>query len=131
MSQSDPIADMLTRIRNAHGAGHEVVTMPCSKAKTEIARLLKKEGYVSDYVVEGEGRRTLRIYLKYDAEHMPVIRGLQRLSRPGLRRYSGAADMPRKLGGLGVTVISTSQGIMSGKEAKERNIGGEVLCTVW
>ena len=131
MSQSDPIADMLTRIRNAQGAEQEVVTMPSSKMKAEIARLLKKEGFVSDFAVEGDKRRTLRIYLKYDVDHVPVIRGLRRLSRPGLRRYSGAVEMPRVLGGLGVTIISTSEGIMSGKEAKKRNIGGEILCSVW
>ncbi|MBM4143095.1 MAG: 30S ribosomal protein S8 [Lentisphaerae bacterium] len=131
MSLVDPISDMLTRIRNAQSAGHEMVDVPCSRMKTEITRLLKREGYVSDYVVEGENRRKLRVYLKYDASRAPVIRGLRRASRPGRRLYTAARDVPRVLGGMGTVILSTSQGVMTGKEAKQRNLGGEILCTVW
>jgi small subunit ribosomal protein S8 len=122
---------MLTRIRNAYGAGHEVVDMPHSRLKGEIARILKKEGFITDYVVEGGGRKNLRLYLKYAAEHEPVIRGVKRESRPGLRRYVNAADVPRVLGGLGVAILSTSSGVMTDKDAREKHVGGEHLCSVW
>ena len=131
MSFSDPIADMLTRVRNAHMAQHEVATMPHSKIKSEIARVLKKEGYISDYVVEGGTKKTLRLYLKYTTDHSPVIQGLERVSKSGLRKYVAADALPRVLGGLGVAILSTSSGVMTATEARKKNIGGEVLCTVW
>lgn len=131
MSLSDPIADMLTRIRNAHMGGHEVVEMPHSRLKTEITRVLKREGYVTDYVVEGGVRKVLRLYLKYTDDHDPAIRGLQRESKPGLRRYVSTAEVKPVLGGLGVSILSTSAGVMSDREARKKHVGGEVLCSVW
>ena len=131
MSQSDPIADMLTCIRNAQAVGHELVEVPFSKLKGEIARVLKKQGYVVDYVVEGGVKKALRVYLKYTTDNAPVIQGIKRVSRPGLRQYAGSAEIPRVLGGLGTAIISTSAGIMSGKEARSQRRGGEVLCFVW
>ncbi len=131
MSWSDPIADMLTRVRNAQSAGIEIVEMPASRMKADIAQVLKDEGYVSDFEVEGEARKLLRIALKYNADEKPVIRGIRRESKPGLRRFCGWKDVPRVLGGLGVAVISTSSGVMSGVEARRRKLGGEVICSVW
>ena len=131
MSWSDPIADMLTRIRNGQAAGHEIVEMPASNLKAAIAKVLKDEGYVEDYEVEGDAKRVLRVALKYNAEGKPVIRGLRRETSPGLRRFCGWKDIPRVLGGLGVAVISTSGGVMSGLEARRRQLGGEIVCTVW
>ena len=131
MSWSDPIADMLTRIRNGQAAGHEIVEMPASNLKAAIAKVLKDEGYVEDYEVEGDAKRVLRVALKYNAEGKPVIRGLRRESSPGLRRFCGWKDIPRVLGGLGTSVLSTSQGIMSGREARRRKVGGELLCSIW
>lgn len=131
MSLSDPISDMLTRIRNAHGANLEIVEMPHSKMKAEIARLLKKEGFVKDYVVEGGTKKTLRVYLKYFGDRQAAIKGLRRESRPGLRRFVKAEEIPMVLGGLGITIMSTSSGLMTGKEARHKNMGGEVVCSVW
>jgi len=131
MSWSDPIADMLTRIRNAQAAGHPLVEMPGSRMKAEIARILKAEGYVHDYELVGDVKKTLRIALKYTDDSAPVIRGLSRESKPGLRRYCGWQQVPRVLGGLGLSVISTSQGIMSGREARRRKLGGEYVCSIW
>ncbi len=131
MSWSDPIADMLTRIRNGQSAGQDVIEMPSSNLKTAIVKVLKEEGYIADYEVEGEVKKTLRIELKYNAEHKPVIRGIQRKSSPGLREYCGWKEIPRVLGGLGTAVVSTSAGVMSGGEARRRHLGGEVLCTIW
>ena len=131
MSWSDPIADMLTRIRNGQAAGHEIVEMPASNLKAAIAKVLKDEGYVEDYEVEGDAKRVLRVALKYNAEGKPVIRGIRRESAPGLRRFCGWKKIPRVLGGLGVAVISTSGGVMSGLEARRRKLGGEIVCTVW
>ena len=131
MSWSDPIADMLTRIRNGQAAGHEIVEMPASNLKAAIAKVLKDEGYVEDYEVEGDAKRVLRVALKYNAEGKPVIRGLRRESSPGLSRFCGWKDIQRVLGGLGVAVISTSGGVMSGLEARRRKLGGEIVCTVW
>ncbi len=131
MSLSDPIADMLTRIRNAHMAGHEVVEVPHSKLKGEITRVLKREGYINDYVVEGGVKKTLRLYLKYTGENEPAIRGLQRESKLGLRSYVAADEVPQILGGLGIAILSTSSGIMTGREAREKHVGGEVLCSIW
>jgi len=131
MSLSDPIADMVVRISNAHGAGLDVVEMPFSRLKGEITRLLKREGYVTDFVVEGDVKKTMRIYLKYDLDRTPAIRGIKRVSTPGLRSYVGADAVPKVLGGLGITILSTSSGVVTGKEAREKNIGGEVMCSVW
>ncbi len=132
MSWSDPIADMLCRIRNAQKAGLEDVSMPASKLKAEVARIMKDEGFILGYKVEGDSKKSLVIELKYsDADATPAIRGLRRESKPGLRRFCGWKDIPRVLGGLGVSVVSTSQGVMSGREARRRKIGGELLCSIW
>ncbi|MFO7870297.1 MAG: 30S ribosomal protein S8 [Kiritimatiellia bacterium] len=131
MSVSDPIADMLTRVRNAHMAGLDSAEMPHSKLKEEIAKVLKKEGYISDYVAEEAPRKTLRIHLKYVGDREPAIRKLRMVSRQGLRRYAGHGDMPRVLGGLGISIVTTSEGVMTGKEARKRRAGGEILCEVW
>ncbi|HEX7091080.1 MAG TPA: 30S ribosomal protein S8 [Longimicrobiales bacterium] len=128
---TDPIADMLTRIRNAGQARHRRVDMPVSKLKTEIARILKENHLIHDYKVLDDGRHgVLRIYLKYYQDR-PVIRHLERFSRPGLRQYRGARELPRVRGGLGLAIVSTSQGVMSDREARARNVGGEVLALVW
>ena len=132
MSCSDPIADMLTRIRNACKAGLPAVEMGHSRLKAEIARLLKKEGYVADVADATEdGKKILRVVLKYDYNEKPIIQQLQRVSKPGLRRYVAAAAIPRVRGGLGTAVLSTSRGIMSDREARAAHVGGEVLCQVW
>ncbi len=132
MSWSDPIADMLTRIRNAQRAGLEDVSMPSSRLKAEVARIFKAEGYILDFKVEGDVKKSLVLELKYsDEDSTPAIRGLRRESKPGLRRFCGWKDIPRVLGGLGTSVLSTSQGVMSGREARRRKIGGELLCSIW
>lgn len=131
MSWSDPIADMLTRVRNAQSAGIEIVEMPSSRMKSAVAKVLKEEGYVYDFEVEGDRKKVLRIALKYNTEAQPVIRGIRRESKPGLRKFCGWKDVPRVLGGLGVAVISTSSGVMSGVEARRRKLGGEIICSIW
>ena len=134
MSVNDPIGDMLTRIRNALMARHETVMMPSSKLKVEIARVLKEQGLIRDYeVVRGHPSPVLRIHLAYKdpRRREPVIRGLKRVSKPGLRVYVGKDRIPRPYGRLGVVILSTSQGVMTGQEARQRGIGGEVLCMVW
>lgn len=132
MSMTDPVADMLTRIRNGIQARHERVEIPASKLKVEIARILKDEGFISNYkVAEGEVQAVLRVYLKYADDGEPVIHGIERLSRPGRRVYRGKKEIPRVLGGLGLSIISTSRGVMSGHQAAQRGVGGEVLCQVW
>ena len=129
---TDPVADMLTRIRNANQALHERVTMPTSKLKEEIARILAAEGYIDGYEVVGTGaRRTLSVTLRYAANRKRVIEGLRRVSSPGRRVYLGAGELPRVLGGLGVAVVSTSQGLLPDREARQRKLGGEILCEVW
>ncbi|MCL1856185.1 MAG: 30S ribosomal protein S8 [Kiritimatiellaeota bacterium] len=128
---NDPIADMLTRIRNAQMAKLEIVEMPGSRVKHEIARILKDEGFISEYETEGAPKQVLGIALKYTDDGAGVIRGLRRESTPGLRKFCGCDDIPRVLGGLGVAILSTSQGVMSGREARRRKIGGELMCTVW
>jgi small subunit ribosomal protein S8 len=131
---TDPIADLLTRIRNAIMAGHKVVEAPASNLKREIARILFEKGYILSYkVVEGENPQgTLKIALKYNAKtKRPAIKEIQRISRPGLRQYTGFDDMPRVLNGLGIAIISTSKGLMTDKEAKREKLGGEVLCYVY
>ena len=132
MSCSDPIADMLTRIRNACKAGLPAVEMGHSRLKAEIARLLKKEGYVADVAEATEdGKKILRVVLKYDYNEQPIIQQLQRVSKPGLRRYVAATAIPRVRGGLGTAVLSTSRGLMTDREARAAHVGGEVLCQVW
>jgi small subunit ribosomal protein S8 len=134
MTMTDPIADMLTRIRNANVAMHDDVRMPSSKQKLALATLLRNEGYIEDFKVEdstsGPGQ-TLTITMKYSPERQRVISGLRRVSKPGLRVYTKAERVPRVLGGLGVAVLSTSQGLMTDREARKRRVGGEVLCYVW
>ena len=127
---NDPISDMLTRIRNANRALLPTVECPHSKAKESIAGILKSEGYIADYAVEKSPRRTLKMRLKYQGKRS-VIEGLQRVSSPGLRRYVGATEIPRVRGGLGVAVVSTSEGLMTGFQARKKNIGGELICYVW
>jgi small subunit ribosomal protein S8 len=129
---TDPIADMLTRIRNAVVAGHEVVQIPASKMKIAIANVLKKEGFISDFEVVPEGvKRSIRVDLAYSQKKEPIISGLRRVSKPGLRVYVQKREIPRVYGGLGIAVLSTPQGIMTGQEAWRRQVGGEVLCYVW
>ncbi|HXI12984.1 MAG TPA: 30S ribosomal protein S8 [Thermoanaerobaculia bacterium] len=132
MSMTDPIADMLTRIRNGIQARHERVELPASKLKVEIARILKDEGFISTFkLVEGKYQQTLRISLKYAADGESVIHGIERISRPGRRVYRNKAEIPRVLDGLGLAIVSTSKGILSGNEAARSGVGGEVLCQVW
>ena len=133
MTMTDPIADMLARIRNASSATHDDVLVPASKIKENIARILVEEGYVDRYeLVNGDGGHpALRIELRYSTERDPAISGLRRISKPGRRVYRGATDLPRVLGGLGVAIISTSQGVMTDREARRARVGGEVLAYVW
>jgi len=134
MTMTDPIADMLTRIRNANVAMHDSVRMPSSKLKESLAQVLAKEGYIDGFeVIENPGRpgRTLEIKMKYTKDRARTISGVRRVSKPGLRVYSAADKLPRVLGGLGVAVLSTSQGLMTDREARKRRVGGEILCYVW
>lgn len=132
MSVNDPVSDMLTRLRNAARAGLPDVAIPHSRLKAEIARLLQSEGFVGEVGVETEGiRKSLRIKLRYARGDRSILRGLRRVSKPGLRRYVPAKELPRPLGGLGLAVISTSRGIMSDRQARQAKVGGEVLCYVW
>jgi len=137
MSVSDPIADMLTRIRNAAMAGHVMTAMPSSKMKAAIAKILKDEGFIEDYeVVDGDrsGQKVLRMRLKYVGERRnrrPVLTGLERVSRPGRRIYTGKKDIPWVLSGMGVAIISTPQGMMTGQKARKMGVGGEIVCKVW
>ena len=131
MAFTDPIADMFTRIRNAVGAKLVCVVVPSSKEKVEIAKILKQEGYITDYVVDGDLKKNIVITLKYGAHGEKVISGIKRISKPGLRVYAQAAKMPRVLNGLGIAIVSTSKGIMTGKEAKAQKVGGEVIAYVW
>ena len=129
---TDPVADMLTRIRNANTALHPLVTMPSSKLKEQIATILVSEGYVESFDVETDGaHRTLGLTLRYSKDRDRVIKGLRRVSKPGRRVYAGASDLPRVNGGLGVVVVSTSQGLLPDREARRRRLGGEILCEVW
>ena len=129
---TDPIADMLTRIRNAVAVGHDDVTMPSSKMKEEVARILTEEGYVDRYDVAQAGPgKALTLQLRYIERHRPVIQGLRRISKPGHRVYRGAGELPRVQGGLGVAVVSTSQGLLPDREARRRRLGGEIVCEVW
>ena len=131
--QTDPIADLLTRVRNAAQAKHARVDMPLSKLKTEVARILKEEGYISTYKVvdDGKSRKQLRIFLKYTPHKRSIITGLRRVSRPGNRVYVGASEIRPVMGGLGVSILTTPQGLMSGRAARRARVGGELLCEVW
>lgn len=132
MQITDPIADMLTRIRNAANAGHEKVDIPASKMKKSIAEILLKEGYIKDYKLsEGGVQGVITIYLKYLPGKEKAIQGLQRVSKPGLRVYAGAGEIPYVLKGLGIAIVSTSKGVMTDKEARKLNVGGEVLAFIW
>jgi small subunit ribosomal protein S8 len=129
---TDPIADMLTRIRNAVAVGHERVAMPASKQKVNIARILVDEGFIDRFELSENGHRSeLELVLRYAERRRPVILGLKRVSRPGHRVYAGADELPRVQGGLGVAVVSTSQGLMPDREARKRRLGGEIVCEVW
>ena len=129
---TDPIADMLTRIRNANMVSHPEVEMPSSKLKVELAKVLKEEGYITDYYEKEIGKfKVLVITLKYDETNKPVISNLKRISKTGLRVYSKAKDLPQVFGGLGIAIISTSKGLMTDRKARKENLGGEVLCYVW
>jgi small subunit ribosomal protein S8 len=129
---TDPIADMLTRIRNALMSRHDFTDVPASKIKISLAETLKKEGFVRDYEVrQDEVRRTIRVHLAYTDKREPTITGIQRISKPGLRVFVQRRDAPRVYGGLGIAIISTSQGLLTGGEARKRGLGGEVICHVW
>jgi small subunit ribosomal protein S8 len=132
MPVNDPVGDMLTRIRNASRARHDKVVIPSSKLKIEIARVLKSEGFIADYVEHTEGPQgEITVQLKYGPDKSPVIVGIRRISRPGLRRYVPVRDIPRVLGGLGTSILSTSKGILADGEARKQNVGGELICTVY
>jgi small subunit ribosomal protein S8 len=131
---TDPIADMLTRLRNANTAFHDEVLMPSSKQKEALARILEREGYITGFEVDTDASRPgrqLKIVLKYTPDRKRTISGLRRVSKPGLRVYSGADGVPRVLGGMGISILSTNQGLMTDREARKRRVGGEVLCQVW
>ena len=129
---TDPIADMLTRVRNANAAGHEKVDIPSSWLKVEIARILKEEGFIKGYkAIDQDKQGILRIYLKYGSDNERVLRGITRTSKPGLRVYARSSKIPRVLSGMGVAIISTSKGVMTDREARNQGVGGEVLCHVW
>ena len=132
MTTSDPIADMLTRVRNALTARHQKVDVPASKLKAEIARILREEGYIINYKLAEEGpSKVIKIYLKYTPGNQPAIAHIERISRPGCRVYVGSGEIPRVLGGLGINILTTPKGVMTGRTAKKEGIGGEVLCQVW
>jgi len=129
---TDPIADMLTRIRNAILARHDSVLVPASRMKLSIAKILKEEGFISDYeVLKGKPQRVIKIYLKYAEKKEPVLTGLKRVSKPGLRIYVQRAEIPRVYGGLGIAIVSTSKGVMTGHQAWRQKVGGELLCYIW
>lgn len=131
MIMTDPIADMLTRIRNGVQARHEIVEVPANKEKVEIAKILKNEGFITNYSVDGDVKKTISITLKYGPNNEKVINGLRRISKPGLRAYAKVDAIPRVLNGLGIAIISTSHGLMTDKEAKAKHVGGEVIAYVW
>ena len=132
MTISDPVADMLTRIRNAIMARHDSVLIPASRMKLGIARIIKDEGFISDYeVLRAKPHRAIKIYLRYDDKNQPILSGLERISKPGLRLHVQRKEIPRVYGGLGIAILSTSKGMMTGQQAWRRGIGGELLCYVW
>ena len=131
MTTSDPVADMLTRIRNAVMVRHDLVLLPASRMKLSIAKVLKEEGFISNYeVLRGKPQRVIKIYLKYSDKNQPILSGLERVSKPGLRVYVGRNEIPRVAGGLGIAIISTSKGVITGQQAWRQGIGGELLCYV-
>ncbi|OGV61595.1 MAG: 30S ribosomal protein S8 [Lentisphaerae bacterium RIFOXYC12_FULL_60_16] len=131
MSWSDPIADMLTRIRNGYGAKQATVAIPHSRIKAQILAILKREGYVEKVSVEAEGKRILRVALRYSVDGQPCVRGVQRTSKPGVRRYVVVDRIPKVLGGMGLAILNTSKGMLTDQEARQQNVGGEVICKVW
>ena len=132
MTTTDPIADMLTRIRNGLQARHPKVDVPASRLKAEIARILKEEGYIANFKVAEEGvKRVIKIYLKYATNTEPVISHIERVSRPGCRVYVGQSDIPRVLGGMGINILTTPKGVMTGRQARRQGLGGELLCEIW
>ena len=132
MSMTDPIADLLTRIRNGLSADHDSVAIPASRFKTEVARILSEQGYVEGYAVEpGTVGEVLRVHLKYTEDRAPVITGMERVSRPGRRTYVAAGEIPKVLGGMGTAIVSTSKGVMTGHDARRQGVGGEVVAYVW
>ncbi len=132
MSMTDPLADMLTRIRNACSAKHSRVDVPASKLKREVARVLAESRFIDNFAfIEDDKQGILRLYLRYDQNDNSIIRGLERISKPGLRQYAGKADVPRVLRGLGIAIVSTSKGVMTDKQARMNGVGGEILCSVW
>jgi len=132
MSVSDPIADMLTKVRNAAMARHEKVDIPASKLKLEIVKILKTEGFIKNFKkVNQEGSNCIRVFLKYDEKNTPVIHGLEKVSTPGRRVYAGYKELPRVYNGYGTIIVSTSMGVTTGKKAQEKQVGGELICTVW
>ncbi len=132
MTMTDPIADMLTRIRNANTVGHETVEIPASKMKKAIAEILKEEGYITDFdVIEDDKQGMIKVTMKYGANKEKVISGIKKISKPGLKVYAKAGEVPKVLGGLGIAIVSTSKGIVSDKEARKLGVGGEVICYVW
>ena len=132
MTMTDPIADMLTRIRNANTVGHETVEIPASKMKKALAEILKEEGYITDFdVIEDDKQGMIKVTMKYGANKEKVISGIKKISKPGLKVYAKAGEVPKVLGGLGIAIVSTSKGIVSDKEARNLGVGGEVICYVW
>ena len=132
MTMTDPIADMLTRIRNANTVGHATVDIPASKMKKAIAEILTEEGYINGFdVIENDAQGTIKVQMKYGANNEKVISGIKKISKPGLKVYAKANEIPKVLGGLGIAIISTSKGIISDKEARKLQVGGEVICYVW
>ncbi|HEV8523896.1 MAG TPA: 30S ribosomal protein S8 [Terriglobales bacterium] len=132
MSLTDPVADFLARIRNAIHARHQKMDVPASKLKLEIARILKEEGYISNFkAVEENGHKILRVYLKYGPDNQAAISNLARISRPGCRVYVGRSEIPRVLGGMGINILTTPRGVMTGRQARKEGVGGEILCEVW
>jgi small subunit ribosomal protein S8 len=129
---TDPIADFLTRIRNAMSVRHPRVDIPASKLKVELARILKEEGYVANYrVADDDGKRTIKVYLKYRPDRRPVMTKIERISRPGCRVYVAASEIPSVIGGMGINILTTSRGVMTGKQARTLGVGGEVLCSIY
>ena len=129
---TDPIADMLTRVRNALKARHSKVEVPASKTKTEMARILKEEGYINNYrVATDSSKKVIKIYLRYRSDSAPVISHLKRVSKPGRRVYVNSKSVPRVIGGMGINILTTSKGLMTGDKAREQNVGGEILCGIW
>ncbi|HZI65660.1 MAG TPA: 30S ribosomal protein S8 [Thermoanaerobaculia bacterium] len=132
MKTSDPLSDLLNRLRNGMRAGHDRVDVPASRIKEDVLRVLADEGYIGSWRrVEEKGRPVLRVGLKYDPEGLPIVAGLERVSRPGRRIYAPANEIPQVLGGLGISIVSTSRGIVTGRKAREARVGGEILCNVW